>query len=158
MANNNAVEPVYNVFDMMGNRIAGLGTPVYPTDAEVHGHTHTAEQLSVVPNSKVGAANGVASLDAVGLMPSGQLPLLLEDALVDATALANKEIVLDDEVNTSLPVRIYIRSTENYRSPDLLLGVDIAFEENNKTLTWSSLGLDGLLESGDRIYVEFYKL
>jgi len=158
MANNNAVEPVYNVFDMMGNRIAGLGTPVYPTDAEVHGHTHTAEQLSVVSNSLVGVANGVASLDADGLMPSGQLPVLLEDVLVNSTVLSNKEITLEDAVNTMLPVRIYVRSTENYRSPDLLLGVDIVFKTDNKTLTWNGLGLDGLLESGDRIYVEFYKL
>lgn len=158
MANNDAVMPMYNVLDMLGNRIAGVGAPVYANDVEVHGHSHTAAQLNVVSNTKIGVPNGVASLDEDGIVPSDQLPVLKETVTVDATILANKSALLANEINTLLPVRIFIKSSENYISPDLILGVDIDVDTDNQTLIWDSLGLDGLLESGDSIYVEFYKL
>lgn len=79
-----------------------------------HTHTYTASQVGAIATSARGTANGVASLDADGLVPSSQLPSFVDDVIegyYDATAAKMYSDSQKTTVITGVAGKIYVDIT-----------------------------------------------
>ena len=96
-------------------------------------------------------------LDLVGTGVGGgsSAEYTTERFTLDPTDITNKYIVLTNvPLDASLVRLVVIDGIEQDNGVDFQMTVD----DGNKRLSWDSLGLDGLLENGDKIIVSYNKL
>lgn len=93
------------------------------------------------------------TLDLVGSSsPSGGDSTSIDVFVLDSTDISNKYIVLSSAPTTKNKTMCFIPSApfQNY-SVDYVVTSD----DSDKRLSWDSLGLDGVLEIGDKLYIVY---
>lgn len=78
-------------------------------------HTHTASDVGAIPTSEKGAANGVATLDANGLIQTSQIPGAYEDVVDGYYDATQNKFFADSAKTTELEKvvgRVYVDLTD----------------------------------------------
>lgn len=133
---------------MGGNKLTSVATPTASGDAANKGYVDTqdaAVQAAAASDatSKANAAQAAAETYAEQVASRPQEQVVLSSG--DITA---KQITLANAPLNSAAVRLSV-----YGGPQQAIGTD--YSVAGSTLSWSGLGLDGLLVAGDRLLIDY---
>lgn len=146
----------YGRLDMHGNRIMNVEPPVYPNDVEVHGHTHTANDVGAIPTTEKNQPNGVPVLDSLSYINNAQIPIFVEQIIADQIIVNNKAVELQYNIDITKPVEFIIYSIDGYRSLSFVNNIDYEIVDN--ILSWELSDLHLYITEGDTLYISYFKV